>query len=451
MAQSETKLLFERTPVPLAVAKLAVPTVLSSLVMIAYNLADTYFIGMLNDPIQNAAVTLAAPLLLAFNAVNNLFVVGSSSMMSRALGGGNYELVSRSSAFGFYGALFFSLLFSFCCWIFEEPLLLLLGAERSTMAATSSYVGWTVLLGACPSILSVVFSYMIRAEGHSAQASCGIIGGCLLNILLDPIFALPWGLGMGVAGVAAATFISNSASCLYFITLILTGGGRSYISIRPSSLRLSRTVVFGVFGVGLSASVQNLLNVTGMTVLNNFTASYGTKAVAAMGIAQKVNMVPLYVLMGFAQGVAPLISYSFASKNYGRMKRTITFTTAIILAFSFASMALFYTAGGPVSAAFMKNAEVVGTAAALLRGFSLSLPFLCMDFMAVGVFQALGMGGDAFAFAVLRKVLLEIPALFLLNRYVGLTGLPCGQLAAEAVLCAAAVVILSRLFRRYSE
>ena len=96
MEDLKKQALFESMPVPKAVAQLAVPTILSSLVMVLYNLADTYFVGMLNDPIENAAVTLAAPLLLAFNAVNNLFGVGSSSMMSRALGRKDYDTVYAS-------------------------------------------------------------------------------------------------------------------------------------------------------------------------------------------------------------------------------------------------------------------------------------------------------------------------------------------------------------------
>ena len=122
--------LFERAAIPKAVAKLAVPTILSSLVMVLYNLADTYFVGMLNDPIENAAVALAAPVLLAFNAINNLFGVGSSSMMSRALGTKDYDMVYRSSAFGFYCALGFGILFSLLCTVFSQPLLNLLGASH---------------------------------------------------------------------------------------------------------------------------------------------------------------------------------------------------------------------------------------------------------------------------------------------------------------------------------
>ncbi|MDY5957192.1 MAG: MATE family efflux transporter, partial [Frisingicoccus sp.] len=172
--------LFEQTPIPKAVANLAIPTVMSSLVMVLYNLADTYFVGMCNDPIQNAAVTLAAPVLLAFNAVNNLFGVGSSSMMSRALGRKDYDTVYKSSAFGFYCALFCGILFSLLCGIFHTPLLHLLGTEESTLPATWSYMRWTVICGAAPAILNVVMAYLVRSEGSSLHASIGTMSGCLL-------------------------------------------------------------------------------------------------------------------------------------------------------------------------------------------------------------------------------------------------------------------------------
>ena len=220
MVDQKKTILFEQMPVPKAVMKLAVPTVLSSLVMVFYNLADTYFVGMLNDPIENAGVALAAPVLLAFNAINNLFGVGSSSMMSRALGRKDYDTVYRSSAFGFYCSVISGLLFSLLCTICKNPLLSLLGADAQTYAATDGYMFWTVTLGAAPSILNVVMAYMVRAEGASLHASLGTMSGCLLNILLDPIFILPWGFNMGAAGAGLATFISNCVACLYFFILL---------------------------------------------------------------------------------------------------------------------------------------------------------------------------------------------------------------------------------------
>ena len=205
MENTEKTELFEKTPIPKAVMTLAIPTILSSLVMVIYNLADTYFVGMLNDPVQNAAVTLAAPVLLAFNAVNNLFGVGSSSMMSRGLGAKDYDTVYRSSALGFYCALISGILFSTLYTVFQNPLLIMLGADSNTTAATGDYLLWTVSCGAAPAILNVVMAYLVRAEGSSLHASLGTMSGCLLNIILDPIFILPWGLNMGAAGAGLAT------------------------------------------------------------------------------------------------------------------------------------------------------------------------------------------------------------------------------------------------------
>ena len=219
--------LFEHTPVPKAVMTLAVPTILSSLVMVIYNLADTYFVGMLNNSIQNSAVTLAAPVLLAFNAVNNLFGVGSSSMMSRGLGRKDYDTVYRSSAFGFYLSVFCGILFSVFFTMFRGPLLNVLGADHTTAAATGEYLKWTVSFGAVPAILNVVLAHMVRSEGSALHASIGTMSGCLLNILLDPIFILPRGLDMGAAGAGAATFLSNCAACAYFFVLLFLKRGNT--------------------------------------------------------------------------------------------------------------------------------------------------------------------------------------------------------------------------------
>lgn len=217
MVEQKKIRLFEEAPVPRAVLTLAIPTILSCLVMVIYNLADTYFVGMLNDPVENAAVTLAAPVLLAFNAVNNLFGVGSSSMMGRALGKRDYDTVRRSSAFGFYCALISGILFSVGFAALRQPILALLGADAETMAATSAYLKWTVICGAVPAILNVVMAYLVRAEGCAFHASVGTMSGCVLNILLDPVFIMPWGLGMGAAGAGLATFLSNCVACAYFL------------------------------------------------------------------------------------------------------------------------------------------------------------------------------------------------------------------------------------------
>lgn len=447
MDNSKTAL-FESMPIPKAVVTLSVPSVISSLVMVIYSLADTFFVGMMNDPVQNAAVTLAAPLLLAFNAVNNLFGIGSSSMMSRALGRKDYDTVYRSSAFGFYASLICSLLFSLLYGVLQSPILVMLGANAETLQATANYLFWTVLLGSAPSILNVVLAYLVRAEGSSLHASIGTMCGCLLNIVLDPIFILPWGLNLGAAGAGCATCLSNTVACLYFFVLLFVKRGKTYVCIKPSMFRPSKQIVKGVCGVGIPASIQNLLNVTGMTILNNFTSAYGSDPVAAMGIAQRVNIVPFQIAMGFSQGIMPLISYNYTSGNIKRMKKTFMFTAKISLGFILAVMLTFVFAAEPIISMFMKNESIVAYGAAFQRGFCFALPFLCIDFLALGVFQSCGMGMKSFIFAVVRKIVLEIPALFVLNWLFPLYGLAYAQFVAELILGTIAVVVLVRMFRR---
>ena len=448
MADRRRTELFESVAVPRAVLALCVPTIASCLVSILYSLADTYFVGMLGDPVQTAAVTLAAPVLLAFNAVNNLFGVGSSSMMSRALGRGDMKTLRESSAFGFYGALFCGALYSIACFTLMNPLLSLLGADAVTADPTGRYLFFTVCLGAMPSILNVVMAYLIRSEGATLHASIGTMSGCLLNIALDPLFILPQGLNMGAQGAALATLLSNCAAVAYFFSYLFLKRRSTCVCISPRAFTLRRGIVLGVCAVGVPASIQNLLNVLSHTLLNNLAAPFGAQALAAMGIASKVSMVPLYVSMGLSQGVMPLIGYTYAARRIPRMKRALGFTAALSLSLLTAFTALTCAFSSPISRAFIADAQTVSYGAVFLRALSLSIPFLALDFLAVGVFQAVGQGQLSLGMACARKALLEIPAMYLLGAIWPLYGLAFAQLAAEVVMAVLAVFLLLRLIGR---
>ena len=440
--------LFEEMPVPKAVAKLSIPIVIGSLVMILYNLADTFFVGMLNDPLQNAGVTLAAPVLLAFNAITNLFGVGSSSLMSRSMGCKDYEAAKKTAAVAFSCSFVCAALFAIVCTVFKTPLLQLLGSTEVTMQSTSDYMFWTVTCGAIPSILNMVMSYMIRSEGGALHASIGTISGCILNIILDPIFILPWGLNMGAAGAGCATFISNTVSLTYFLVLTYVKRKSTLVCINPKMVRFESRIIGGIFAIGIPACIQNLLNVVGMTILNNKMAAYGSDPVAAMGIVQKINMIPLQIALGVSQGIMPLVSYNYASRNIPRMKESYTFTVKISMIFIGAIVILYYLGAGTIVSCFMKNEAVVAIGTKLLRGFCIGLPFLIFDFISVGVFQAVGLGKNALFFALARKIVLEIPAIIILDMLFPLYGLAYSQFVAEFVLSIASVIVIRNLFKR---
>ena len=442
------RVLFEEMPILKAVGTLMLPTIIGALVMVVYSLTDTYFVGKLNSSVESAAVALAAPVLLAFNAANNLFGVGGSSMMSRALGRHDGETVRRSAGFALYGSIIFGALISVLCLAFYSPLLTLLGADIETEAATRAYMNWTVILGAVPSIVNVVLSYLVRSEGTSLHAAIGTVFGCVLNMVLDPIFILPWGLNMGAAGAGCATFISNCASCIYFIVLIIVRRSKSFIRLSPRGIKPDATLIKGVFGVGVPAAIQNLLNVIGMTILNNLTAGYGAAAVAGIGIAHKIYMVPLQVALGGAQGVMPLISYNYSSRDSKRFRGAITCTAKLMVPAMLVVGIVFEIFAPQLVSCFIKDAEICSCGTTFLRGFSIAIPFMITDFLAVGVFQAIGSGRTSLIFALLRKLALEIPATIALNAMFGLNGLGFGAAVAEIVMSVLGVIALVRIFNR---
>lgn len=443
----EKTILFEQAPISKAVAALCIPTMISSLVFVIYGLADTYFVGLLNDPVQNAAVTLANPGMMLFHAITNLFGVGGASVMSRAFGGKDYTRAMQTSCVGIYCTAVMGALYSGCFVIFRQPILSLLGADAITQPHTWAYLKWTCLLGAVPSVLNVVLSDLTRAEGAAARASVGIVGGCVMNMILDPIFIMPWGLNMGAEGAGAATCLSNFAVCAYFLLMIVKERGRTFLCMHPSMFRPGKLIA-SICAVGIPAAIANLLTTAGMIILNKFTASYGAVAVVAMGIAFRVDLIPCNVCSGLSSGLMPLISYNYASGNSRRMKQAFRF--ALISAFiGISTVAAFYFFFPqiPISL-FIEDQEVVALGAIFLKSLCIALPFYAVEFVEVGVFNACGLGWHALIFALLRNVILQIPALYILDAILPLYGVPYAFVFSEGVLSIVGSIVITRLLHR---
>lgn len=437
--------LFEKSPVWKAIFSLTIPMIISSLVAMIYNLSDTFFVGALNDSVQNAAITLTAPAMTLFYGITNLFGIGASSLMSRSMGRKETEIVKRASATGLYLALLGAVCLSAGSILFNGPTLNILGTDAETYQATKDYLFWTVCLGAVPSIMSIVFSHLLRAEGRSLQASIGQMSGCILNIILDPFFILPFGLNLGAAGAGLATFIANCVACSYFLILICREKDKTNVCINPSFVTFKKHVLPEILIVGIPGVFQNLLNVLSMTILNNIVAEYGPDVVAAVGIANKVNQLPIQIVFGFTQGVMPLVGYNYAAKNYPRMQETIKKTYMVTLSSLLFIAVLFNVAGQPMIRFFMDNNGIVETGARFLSGFGISLPFMCVDFMVVGISMAFGMGKPALFFSFLRKLFLEIPFILLFNRLAGVMGIAYAQCSAEIIMAMIALFVQWRI------
>lgn len=439
--------LFEKMPVTKAIFTLTIPMIISSIVSIVYNLSDTFFVGKLNNPVENAAVTFVAPAMTLFYAITNLFGVGASSLMSRKLGLKEYDNVKKASATGIYFGLFFSIMLSVITLSFSKQILYILGTGEDTFSATKDYLFWTVGAGAVPGIMNILFSFILRAEGRSIHASIGAISGCLLNIILDPFFILPFGLNLGAAGAGLATFISNCFALSYFIILLIILHGKTYVSVNPKNISFKADVLKNIFAVGFPGVVQNNLNVISMAIFNNIAAVFGTAAVASIGIVNKLNQLPIQIIFGFSQGVMPLIGYNYASKNVVRVKESIKKIFQITLTALAVVLLIYIFASKQLVGFFMNSEEIISIGSRFLKGFGLSLPFMCVDFVVVGISQSFGFGRHAFVFSILRKALFEIPFILIFSKAFGLFGLAYSTCCAEILMSIIALFVLKKLMK----
>ncbi len=281
--------LFEKMPVPKAVATLAVPTIIGQIVTMIYNLADTFFVGQMGNPYMVAAVSLVSPWFNLLTALGNLF----------GLGGG-----------------ITTLLFSLLTYLFRHPLLSFLGASSGTYGYVQSYLLWVVVLGGVPTMLSLTMGNLLRSEGHARQASIGMMFGGILNVVLDPV--LIFGFHLDVAGAAIATACSNLASVVFFIVIYLRLKKRTEVSLRPNyfSFRFIRQI----FSVGLASALATTLGNASNMVIIKLAAGYGDIPVAAYGIVKKIDQFPLNISMGLCQGllnIPLLIFMDFTVGLYG--------------------------------------------------------------------------------------------------------------------------------------
>lgn len=366
----EKEELFSSAPVGKAVVSLAVPTVISQLITVVYNMADTFFIGQMGDPNQVAAATLAMPLFIFMTGVANLFGIGGASLISRSLGAGDREKARWCSSFCIWSAAVLALVYGVAVLLLRDTVLPLLGTNADTHAHCASYVLWTVGLGAVPTVLNAALAHLVRAEGYAKQASFGVAFGGVLNMILDPVFIFLF--RMEITGAAVATTLSNLAATGYFLLLMYRR--RSSLTITLSPRCFSTREAGEVLAVGLPSFVMTLMSTMSNTALNRIIASYSNEAVAGMGIAKKIDLMAFAIAQGMTQGALPLIGYNYTSGNRKRMMAALKVLLADCLVIAFAGTLLMLLASDPLTRCFISDETTVSFGRSFLRIVCLACP-----------------------------------------------------------------------------
>ena len=442
---------FEKDPIPKAVFKLALPTVLSMIVAVFYNMVDTFFVGKTGDPNQVAAVSVATPVFLFFMAAGNIFGMGGSSFLSRALGEKHYDKVKKISSFCLYAAIFVGVLGAILMFAFMTRILNAVGTSENTFGFAKSYLSW-IAYGGPAIVVSTAFTNLIRSEGAAQSSMKGMMAGTVANIILDPVFILDSFLGipclgLGVAGAAIATVIGNLVSILFFFIHVCKPA--SVLTLSPKYFAARNGIMKGVLLIGLPASITNILMSLSNILMNKFLVTYGDVAVAGMGIAMKANMLVVFVQLGLAAGVQPLIGYNFGAKNFARMKGTMKFSVSCNIIAGVVLAALYTIFTRQIVSVFIGDSSVIDMGSKMLRALMFSSPLLGILFIFNFSFQAMGKAKESLVLAVSRQGFVFVPCTIIMNKLIGLEGLILSQPIADYVSVIMAFVMFLFMNRNF--
>lgn len=434
--------LFEKAPVPKAVATMAVPTMISMLVVVIYNMADTFFIGQTKDPLQVAAVSLATPVFMIFMALGHLFGIGGSSAISRALGERRKDRAWHISSFCCYGSLGLGVMVAVISVLGMEQILHLIGASENTIGFARQYL--TIISIGAPTIMfSAAFANILRGEGASRESMVGNLLGTIVNIILDPVMIL--GLGWGVSGAALATIIGNIAACFFYISYYVRG--KSMLSIHVKDFRMGEGIAASVAAIGIPASLNNILMSFANIILNQALVGYGDTPVAAMGVALKSNMLVVLLQIGLCVGIQPLIGYNYGSGNKKRLMQVFKFTGVVSVIMGMLLTLFMIIARKTMIQVFINDAEVVSYGIRMVVALQLSAPFIGILFLCINTIQGMGKALPSLILTVCRQGLIFIPLIFILNALLGLDGVIYAQPAADYLSILVGIMICVHLFR----
>lgn len=443
--KDKTTDIFQNAPVPKAVLVNVIPSIISMIMVLVYNLADTFFIGQTKDPLMVAAVSVATPAFLFFMAVGMLFGIGGTSLIARLLGEGRQGDAKHVSSFCFWTGGIIGVVSCLLMFFCSSPISRAIGASDDTISYASQYLS-IVALGIPFLIISNMFSNIIRAEGNAKIAMAGMILGNLVNIVLDPIMILT--LKWNVAGAAIATVLGNIASSVFYIAHLLSK--KSLLSIHPKEYKVRGNVAAGVFAIGIPASLNSILLSVSNIFINSLMKVHGDMALAGLGVAMKVNMIVVMLLIGLGTGIQPLLGYCFGARNRKRYISVMKFSLCLAFGLSLIMTAICYLGAGPLVKAFLDNEDAYVYGFSFARILIYSGPILGLLFVFINAIQATGAALPSLILSVSRQGLLYLPILFIMNGIFGTESmLVMAQPITDYLATALAAVLFIFTYKKY--
>lgn len=437
-----TTAVFEEKNIQKAILTLGLPAMLGQLATLIYNLVDTYFVSLTDSPAQIAAVTLSTPILLIIMSISSVCGMGGSSVVARLLGEKRTDTARSSLTFCFWAMTLAGGVVTAFGLLFVSPISVIAGADADNLAYTCDYLHW-IFLGVPFIILSNGLVHLFRSTGLIKEATISVVLGNGINIILDWLFIVR--LGMGTAGAALATSIGFLCATVYDLFCMLCASKNAELySISPKLMSQAKAQAVNIVKIGIPGALITILLSVSNIVLNNTIGSHGSDAVAAYGIAYKIDMFPILLTVGFSQGVAPMIGYCYGAGQREKMHRLVKQTMLDDVIFGLLFTAAFLLCSKPLVSVFLREAALIEQSALFLRIMGLSAGMLGVINTVTAYYQALGKAANSLLITLLRNIILFIPCVILLDTLVGLNGAIAAQPVVETVL--AVICFLMFLF-----
>ena len=434
---------FEETNISRAIFRAGAPAMFGQLTTLIYNMADTFFVSLTREPAMIAAVTLCTPILLIIMSVASVFGMGGNSLIARLLGESRERDVRRTLNFCLYAMTASGVVILLAGMAFLRPIAALSGADAENMAYTCDYLRY-IFLGAPFIILSNGAVHLFRSLGLIRESTIGLALGNAVNIVFDCVFIVLW--GWGTAGAALSTSFGFFCSTLYYLFCLVRAerSGNRLIALSVRQFAPEKKMVLDVVSIGIPGALITVLLSVSNIILNNFIGIYGSNAVAAYGIAYKIDMVPIMLSVGLSQGVAPLVGYHFGAGNRTRMAQIMRMTMLYGVMMGAAFLAAFCLLGTQLAGIFLHDAALTGQAGAFIAILGVSAPMLGVINMVTSYFQALGAAVKSLAITLMRNAVLFVPAVIVLNSVWQLNGVIAAQPVVETVLALVCLVMYAK-------
>lgn len=430
------------TPVNKLIVNLSIPTVISMLITMIYNMADTFFVSKISVS-ASGATGIVFSLMAIFQAFGFMYGQGAGSNVSRRLGAKDVETAKQYCSTAIFLAVLTSVVIAIFGILYLDGLMTFLGSTKTILPFAKSY-GLFILIAGPAMCTGCVMNNILRYEGMAKLAMIGLTTGGVLNIGLDPLFI--FGFNMGISGAGLATAISQYISLCILLSMFVLK--KCQCRIRLKYIRLNPKFIWDIVATGFPSFIRNFMSSLSTTVLNTMAAPYGDSCIAAMSISNRCGMLIFSVCVGIGQGFQPVCGYNYGAKKYDRVRKGINFLwvygTLVVTVFA-GIMAIF----APwVVSQFRNEKEVVEIGSMALRYLCISLVFLPTVLTANMSFQSVGKKGRALFLALCQNGLFFVPLVLILPKMLGLTGLVLSQPIAYLLATAVSVPFLLA-FRRH--